>query len=300
MTDYGATATGFNRKSLGIIKAELEAKMITQFGPDVIQTAQSPLGQLNGLFADYVAQLWEFGEDVYQSYDPDQAEGVRLEILGRLRQVGRSIGETDASYRNNITNSGRARIDMQDLVAAVRSIEGVTFAQAYANDTDQVSEDAIPPASIALAVIGGDDAVIAQTMRTYIVPGISTYGNLPVSTTIDGFCRNMNLLRPIAVPVTLEIRVRRQRDRLGCPPPDTNAIGQAWIVAANDLLNGDDITYFRVRSVLESAFPQTVEVVEIQGERDSIDFGPNGTVSIGFIERATFDESDVTVLDYDG
>ena len=87
MTDYGVQPTGFVRKPLNVILAEIEAAMITEFGPDAIQTAQSPFGQLNGLFADLANELWERAEDIYLSHDPDQAEGNRLDTIGRVRQI---------------------------------------------------------------------------------------------------------------------------------------------------------------------------------------------------------------------
>lgn len=76
MTDYGVTSSGYVRKPLATILAELEAAMRTQFGAGVIQTAVSPLGQLNGLVADLLAEVDERNLDLYQSYDPDQAEGT--------------------------------------------------------------------------------------------------------------------------------------------------------------------------------------------------------------------------------
>ena len=64
MTDYGVQPTGFVRKPLAVILAEIESSLITEFGPGVIQTPQSPLGQINGTFADIMAEMWELFEDV--------------------------------------------------------------------------------------------------------------------------------------------------------------------------------------------------------------------------------------------
>jgi hypothetical protein len=82
---YGVVPTGFNRKSFNTILLEIENAMVTEFGPSVIQTSQSPFGQLNGLMADLITTLWEYAEDVYQSYDVEQAEGTRLDALATLR-----------------------------------------------------------------------------------------------------------------------------------------------------------------------------------------------------------------------
>ena len=86
MADYGVQSEGFVRKPLSIVLAEIESALITEFGPGFVQTPQTPMGQINGIFAEAVAKLWEHAEDIYQSYDPDQAEGTRLDTLGRLRK----------------------------------------------------------------------------------------------------------------------------------------------------------------------------------------------------------------------
>jgi len=220
MAEYGVLPTGYARKPLAVILAEIEQRMIDLFGPNVVQTAQSPLGQINGLFADLSAQLNEHAEDVYQSYDPDQAEGVRLEMLAKLRLLERGEGEADASFRQAITNAGRARIDVQDLLRAVQNVEGVTYAQVFVNDTASTDDNGLEPHSISVAALGGDDVEIALAVRTYVVPGIGTSGNTRVDTVKDGYCRSIWFVRPTPVPITLTVTVIRRYDRLGCPPAD--------------------------------------------------------------------------------
>lgn len=297
MTTYGVVPTGFARKPLGVILAEVEAALVTEFGPDVIQTSQSPLGQLNGLFADLVAQLWEFAEDTYQSYDPDQAEGIRLDVLAKIRLLLRASGESDQDLRQAITNADRARIDMQDIARAIVSVSGVTYAQVFLNETNQIDDNGLTPGTVAVAALGGDDDEIALAMRRYIVPGISTYGNTAVSTNIDGFCRSMMIVRPILIPVTLSIKVRVGNDFRGCPPPSPAAVRDGLIedfLGDRILLNGDDVTLFRVRSAIESRY-SNVEVVSFNGSRDEIDQRDDEPIDIAFIEMATVSPENVTV-----
>ena len=294
MTDYGVLPSGFSRKPLTQILAEIEAALITEFGPGVIQTPQSPLGQVNGIFAEGASKVWELSEDVYQSLDPDQADGVRLDILGRIRRISRGARQDDQSFRQAITNAGQARIDLQDISRAVAALEGVTYSQVWVNDTGVLDENLMPPGSICIAVLGGDDAEIAAVIRQYIAPGVNMFGSTAVESLVDGYCRTFRILRPIQVPVTLEVTVSTFRDGLGCPPPSGTAI-KAALLAGLFLLNGDDVTPYRVRSVIETAF-STVEVLSINGERDGIAQSDNQDVVIGFIEIATLAASDVTVV----
>lgn len=294
---YGVQPTGFVRKPLPVILAEIEAGLITEFGPDVIQTSQSPLGQINGLMADLIAELWELGEATYQANDVDQAEGILLEVLGKIRLIGRASGESDAEYRAAISNAGRARNDVQDVIRALRSIPRVTYAQVFVNGGTTVDENGLQPGQVAVALIGGADEEVAQELRRYIVPGVMMYGNSEISAEIDGFCRSLYIIRPIPVPVELTINVRLSKDARGCPPPSAIGIRDGLLIDfAGDrlLLNGDDLTFFRIRSAIESRYPN-VEVVSFTGRRDDIDQTPNEPVSIGFIEIATLAPSDVTV-----
>lgn len=293
MTDYGVQPTGFVRKPLPVILAEIEALNRTEFGSGFIQTPESPAGQLNGVFAELATKLWELGEDIYQSYDPDQAEGNRLETLGRIRLVNRADSETDDSFRRSITNAGAARIDIQDISRAVGSIPGVIYSHIFINDTGEVDDNGMPSGSVCVAVTGGDADAIAAAIRTYIVPGIIIHGNTSISSTIDGYCRSFRILRPIEVPVAVNVYVRIRKDVMGCPPPSTVAIRDA-LLANLYLLNGDDITTYRIR-ILESLFAN-VEVVGFNGTRDDIAQNDDDPVVIGFVERAVLDDVDIVVV----
>ncbi|AGC35719.1 baseplate wedge subunit [Rhizobium phage RHEph06] len=292
MTNYGVISEGFNRKPLAVALAEIEASLITEFGPNVIQTPQSPLGQINGLMADLVSALWELAEDVYQSYDPDQAEGTRLDTLGSIRLISRQANEPDASFRQAITNSGQARVDLQDIARAIAAIDGVTYQQVWVNDTGELDANGMPAGSICIAVVGGDDSEIGAAIREYVVPGVTVYGNTIVESLIDGYCRSFRILRPIDVPVTLTVNIRKERDSAGCPPPSDQAI-ENFLVNNISFLNGEDVTHYKIRSLLESQFAN-VEVLSISGSRDGLDLLPS--VNIGFIERASLSMTSVMVV----
>lgn len=281
--NYGIASTGFSRKPLAVILAEIEARMVTEFGSGVIQTSQSPLGQINGLMADLVTELWEQAEDVYQSYDPEQAEGTRLDTLGNLRLITRN-GASDDQYRRAITNIGQGRVDVQDLAYALRGIDGVTYAQVFVNQTGEVTPDGLEAGTVAVAVIGGDDQEIAEVLRRYVVPGVNTYGNIHVSTNIDGFCRALAIIRPLEVEVTLTVSVRRVTDVQNCPPASLEAIGarlkELWLA---ERVNGLDVSFYTVRSIIEREFAN-IEVVGIQASRDGLPADLQAV--IGFVEIA--------------
>lgn len=285
MTDYGVTSIGYVRKPIEVILAELEAAMITEFGAGVIQTAQSPLGQINGLMADMLAELDELCLDVYQSYDPDQAEGSRLDTLARLRLISRTSA-SDAVLRQAITNAGVGRIDYADVVTALLAVPDVTHARVL-DGSD------VPSGHLAIVVEGGVDADIAGVIHPYIVPGISTYGNHRIDFTVDGRCRSIVILRPIAVAVSVDLGVALHKSRVGCPAPSVSAIAahasEAW---ASMRTNGLSLTRYVARQLVETM--DGVELVTFAAGRDGDEPALNVEAEIGTVEIA-----DLTVTVYE-
>ncbi len=293
---YGVTARGFNRKPLSVALSELEQSNIGVFGPGVIQTEQSPFGQWNGLRADLVATLWQALEDVYQSYDPDQAEGARLDMLARLRLISRVAGESDESLRQAITNLGVPNTRDADFDRAVKNVEGVTWSKIYSNDTGVVDANGMPPNSVTVAALGGSDSEIATVARQFVVPGITTFGNVNVSTNIEGFCRSIGITRPDEVPIFLVVEVSKHNDPSGCPHPSNAAISGALLnglTGANRPANGQDITMHLIRTIISCAFPH-VEVLDAEGGRDGDPVGPL-PLTFTFNEIASIVLNDITI-----
>lgn len=293
---YGVVPTGFARKPLAVILAEVEAQLITEFGPDLVQTAASPMGQINGLFADMLAELWEFAEDVYQSYDPNQAEGSRLDILGNIRLLRRVSGESDAQYRRSITNDGLARLSYADFTRALKNTNGVTFAQVFVNEGYEINENSMPPNTIAAAVLGGDDTELAYTINKYATPGISMHGNTAIDTNIDGYCRTIRMVRPFEIATRLVVRVNISKVSQGCPAPSPNAMAAALLAHLTDPvtrpINGQTIDAYVIRRFLESTF-ENVEYISLSGWRLSQPDVSHAKLTYDFFEIA--DVVDVAV-----
>lgn len=296
---FGVTPTGFARKPLNVILSELEAAAVAEFGPDAITSSQSPFGQLLGLMANFAARNWEVAEAAYHARDPDQSEGLQLDMLATMRILSRGLEESDEELRQAITNQGRARVDLQDLVRAVSEVDGVTYTQVFVNDTASVDVNGLEPHSVGVAVIGGDDDEVARTVRAYVVPGIGTSGNVRVDTEIEGVCRTVWLVRPAPVAIGVDVQVTRRNDRLGCPPADLVAIAEALVAQMNGarrLVNGEDVETYMLRSAIEAFYPN-VQVVSVTAYRLD-DTGSSLPISIAFDEIASFSIDNVSVVNY--
>ena len=88
---YGLTTTGFSRKTLAVIKSEIEDTLRASpaYGTDTDTSAESVLGQLIGIFAGQLATGWETLEAVYNARSPNGATSAALDNLCALTGVVR-------------------------------------------------------------------------------------------------------------------------------------------------------------------------------------------------------------------
>jgi len=297
MTTYGVTPTGFVRKPLDQILADIEARAAAPdvFGPGVIQTPESPLGQLNGLMASLATTAWEISEAVYQSLDINQAEGARLDMLGRLRLLARADGELDAAFRADITNAGRANVEISDLARAVRNTAGVTWSQVWINDRGFADENGQDAHTLCVAAIGGTDFDLAEVLMAYVVPGIGTHGNTPVQMVVDGFCRTVYLMRPVEVPIGFDIQIKAVPDKFGCSPPSNAQIASviaAYFAGADRPANGVDMTVAMLNRIISCLF-SNVEIVEATVSRPDLGMSYPLPYVLAFDEIASVGVADI-------
>ena len=251
--NYGVQPTGYVRKPLGVILAEIEADMITHFGPGVVQTPQTPMGNWNGMAADLASDLEELNLALYQSIDPDQAEGSRIEALAALRGLIRGEGQSDADLANIITNRNSQRIRIADRLQAIRSVDGVTWASLRENSARFSDDAGVPAHALAFSVIGGTDAAVAMAIYNNTIPGIGLYGTTSVAASVRGFCRQINFIRPLDVPVYVDLALKVVRSSCACSltsPQDVEDYIDNYLNGDCGLMNGDLVDFDRLSSVL--------------------------------------------------
>lgn len=86
-TKYGLTRDGFRRKRLPEIKTAIETRLADALGTEIQTGANSVIGQLIGVFAYEIADLWEAQEDTYESMYPSTASGVNLSNAAGLAGI---------------------------------------------------------------------------------------------------------------------------------------------------------------------------------------------------------------------
>jgi uncharacterized phage protein gp47/JayE len=80
----GLTSTGITIKDVAEILADIESEQLANIDPDLSVAPDDVLGQLNGIYAAALAELWELVEEVYQSAYPDTASGQSLSYVSAL------------------------------------------------------------------------------------------------------------------------------------------------------------------------------------------------------------------------
>lgn len=81
---YGVTTTGFEAKPLDVIDTEMKQALRDAISPTLNLGSKSLLGQLVGVTASQLRQLWEAGQANYAARDRKQASGDALDSIGEL------------------------------------------------------------------------------------------------------------------------------------------------------------------------------------------------------------------------
>ena len=179
MPSYGLLPEGFIPKPQTVIKDELDTVYKNTFGaqlgsePDGSIPADSVAGQRIGLHAERMAELWEVGQALASSFDPDGATGRSLDILcaitGTVRNQERQTTGTVALTGDpaTVVPAGATvsipvvgtRFDV-DANATLVALSAWTVNTAYALG-DRVT-NGISPARVYQAVAGGTSALVGS------------------------------------------------------------------------------------------------------------------------------------------
>lgn len=77
----GITPTGFEAKTLEEILSEIETEERANISASLNTSAASPIGQLNGIIASKLRELWELAQAAYEAFNPNAASGASLTSL---------------------------------------------------------------------------------------------------------------------------------------------------------------------------------------------------------------------------
>lgn len=129
--------TGLTVKTLPEITADLQAGYRKVYGDDINLDSDTPDGQIIGIQAQEGVDLREVLRDIYTARDPDQAQGINLDVLCALNGVKRAGGTftvtpvsitVDRSVTLKGLDAASESIDVPAGVYTVKDDAGTQFA----------------------------------------------------------------------------------------------------------------------------------------------------------------------------
>lgn len=94
----GLSASGFSRKRLVDIKADIETALKSAFGENIDLDPQSGFGQFVGILSEALSDQWESQENVYNSQYPSTAQGNQLSNVVQYNGI-----ERQAASKSTVT-----------------------------------------------------------------------------------------------------------------------------------------------------------------------------------------------------
>ena len=169
----GVTEQGFTVKSAAEITADLDAKFVGTFGSQFDTSAESPDGQLIGVVAKLLEDVWQQAEGAYNAYSPSNAYGVGLDKVAEINGITRI---TNLPTSVAITFSGTAGT----VVPAgyiVKTVDGLEFAT--------VAVAVIPAIVTAKCTTQGAIRILANEVHvlTTAIAGLTSATNLEPGIT---------------------------------------------------------------------------------------------------------------------
>lgn len=205
------------------------------------------------------------------------------------------LAESDTALRQRWNASLYTRsVGMTDSIAsALMTLNGVTSAYVYENDSDTTDEDGRPPHSIEAVVNGGESDEIGLTIWKKKSAGIDTFGSQSVTINdSQGFPHVINFNRPLVVDVYLNITVTEYSEE-ALPPNAQTMITEAVLKYGNSLTVGNDVILQRFMGAIYSAV-SGIGYITITASTDGVTYSTNN-ISIDSRHVASFDATRVQV-----
>ena len=205
------------------------------------------------------------------------------------------LAESDTALRQRWNASLYTRsVGMTDSIAsALMTLNGVTSAYVYENDTDSTDAEGRPPHSIEAVVNGGETDEIGLAIWQKKAAGIDTFGSQSVSINdSQGFPHTINFNRPLIVPIYLNITVTEYPEE-ALPPNAQAMITEAVLDYGNTLTIGNDVILQRFMGAIYQNVTG-IGYITVTASTDGSTYSSNN-ISIDARHVATFDATRIQV-----
>lgn len=207
---FGLTATGFNRKSVEDILAELEASERSIIDPELDVSSETPIGQLNGIFADKLGEVWELAEAVNANQYPDTASTFGLD----------GVASITGSFRAAAT---KGTVSLNLLLGAGITVPAGSIAEVLGDSTNRwvTIADAINPAGTPEIVSVAAEAEVAGAVAANA--GTITVISTPIAGW-NGVTNPLDAAIGTEIDTDTQLRLRREQELALAGSATINAI----------------------------------------------------------------------------
>ncbi len=193
----GLTAEGFELKTLDEIKSEIEADELILIDTALDVSAEQPIGQLNGINASKLAELWELMQTFANAMNPNAAENFLLDNICAITGTTREPARKSSVSVNLVVGA-----------AFVATAEQITLNVVNQPDVLFKNVDAIGPLAAGTHAV---DFECTVTGPIYAPAGLLTV----ITTPVTGLTSATNPLDAVPgrqVEQDAALRVRRQAE----------------------------------------------------------------------------------------
>lgn len=263
---FGLTITGFNRKTIQDILDEIEASELSIIDPEMDVSSETPIGQLNGIIAAKLGEVWELAEAVNANQYPDTASDAGLD----------GVASITGSFRRGATE-GTVSLDLS-LNAGV-TVPAGSIAEVAGDSTNRwvTLADAVNSS-------GGPAVVPVEAEAEVAGNVVANAGTITViSTPVAGWTAVTNPLDADPgddIDTDTQLRLRREQELSRAGSATVNAI-RADLLAVTDV---DSVTVLdNPTDVVDGngLRPHSVEAIVLGGTDADVAAGLFDTVAGG-------------------
>lgn len=156
MSAYGVQENGYVIKTQVEIYASLvaRAQAAPNLGPDLDYSSASPLGQLLGLIAAELAEVYEVDEATYSSGDPEAAIGVALDNICSITGTTRPAADYSRSLSQTVNLDAGATLNQADAFISPAGRPDVLFQMDQASVANSSGIAADVPCTFTCTTVG--------------------------------------------------------------------------------------------------------------------------------------------------
>lgn len=140
MPGTGVTPTGFVAETTADLLTAIESDELANVDAQLDVSPEEPIGQVNGIMAAKLSDLWELGAVAYNSLSRDDAEGSQLDNIGTLTGTKRLPAKPTICKTCTVVFSQTGTYAAGTLTANVSGQPSATFV----NQSDIVISGSVP------------------------------------------------------------------------------------------------------------------------------------------------------------